>query len=46
MTPKKTKEQGTKLKSLSVWYENIKQMMVVMKRRGLEAWDDRQKLEK
>ena len=36
----KTKEQVTKLKSLSVWYKILKQTMAVMKRRRLEAWVD------
>ena len=40
MTLNKTKE-GTKLKSLSVCYKILKQMMAVMKRRRLEAWDGR-----
>ena len=40
MTLNKTKEQGTKLKSLSVWYKILKQTMAVMKRRRLEAWGD------
>ena len=40
MTLNKTKEQGTKLKSLSVWYKILKQTMAVMKRRRLEAWEE------
>ena len=40
MTLNKTKEQITKLKSLSVWYKTLKQTKAIMKRRRLEAWGD------